>query len=54
MGTSCPKCGCRKFRSVLSFRVRVNAGRKFVPKAIYVECVKCDELWDRLAKPTTT
>ena len=43
----CPKCGCKKFRNIGSFGHYVDEGKKFHPVAVYIECMRCEEMWDR-------
>ncbi len=49
----CPKCGCKKFRNVGSFGHYVDEGKTFRPVAVYIECMRCEELWDRAVSPAT-
>ena len=51
----CPKCGCRRFRNIGSFGTVGHDNATAV--AVYVECMRCEEMWDRKspnASPSAT
>ena len=53
----CPKCGCKRFRLVGSFGHYTDDGGQFHTVANFIECMRCDEMWDRKspnASPSAT